>query len=210
MRLMHSWWPQSSWNQACCVLPTPLAGGGFPFLADHCWRTTGGNGCALLPLFCMQTAKGDPAVGCTSAEWADCMERFKEAAKRAVRLGGWHAYHKYPATKFWSFDNDKIHQNKNLWRALSIQKKNRYPLPPNSPDMHKVVEHCIHNLKTKFKDFLYKNPKQLTMAEYQKVLKNIFHKEVKAESIKEDVDTLYDTYRGILRARGGQPPQQFR
>lgn len=76
--------------------------------------------------------------------------------------------------------------------------------------MHKVVEHCIHNLKAKFKKFLYTNTEQLTMAQYQQALKGIFFKEITADSIKLDVDSLHDTYRAVLRARGGQIPQKFR
>lgn len=156
---MH--WPQSRSNHAWVVLLRPPGGGDPSFAADQCCCTTAGNPASGLPLLFMQTARGDPAVGCTSAEWADCMQRFKLEIEQAIRCGGWVRHFGYRAGILWSFDNDKIHSNTSLWQALKINNKNKYPLPANTPDMHKVVEHAIKGFKEKLVAFLYTNPKPL-------------------------------------------------
>lgn len=48
----------------------------------------------------------------------------------------------------WSFDNDRVHQSAlpMLREQGWLTNTKRAPLPPFSPDMHKVVEHCIARL----------------------------------------------------------------
>lgn len=129
-----------------------------------------------------------------------------------MRDSAWGQHFGYPARPIWSFDNDKIHQNKNIWQALQINSRNRYPLPPNSPDMHKVVEHCVAILKDRFQAWLYSSPTPLSMAAYQRHLKRIFEEHITAASVAADVATLPDTYHAILHptVNGGQPPQRYR
>lgn len=107
-----------------------------------------------------------------------------------------------------SFDNDKIHQNRLTLAFLKINAHNRFPLPPNSPDMHRVVERCVGRLKEAFQDWLYDHPAPRTAAEYQDELVKLFSKTQTASVIAGDVDNLPSLWPFILKAKGGWPPKK--
>ena len=98
---------------------------------------------------------------------------------------------------WWSFDNDRIHTNKERLRFLRINGRNRVPLPPRSHDMHRVIEHCINALKAAFQQWLYTHPAPRSVAEYRAALEKIFFTQITAESIAKDVRGLPALFRVI-------------
>ena len=167
--------PQSRLKYACSVLLRWQAAGLRPLAADQCRTTADGNGFAGLPLL-LQILRGEPAKGCTTSECVSVMKTFREQVESAIKSPRWAAAVGRRQRPWWSFDNDKIHQNVEARASLQINSNNRYPLPPNSPDMHRVVERCIGRLKQRFQKWLYEQPAQRSMAEYQRALLNIFFK----------------------------------
>lgn len=134
------------------------------------------------------------------------MAYFKGVVQRATQGPVWRedAGRHMP---WWSFDNDKIHQNKLRLAYLKINANNRFPLPPNSPDMHRVVERTIGRLKDKFRSWLYDNPGKRTMAEYRAELQRLFKQTVTVEGMESEVRKLPKLWRAILTAKGGWPPK---
>lgn len=187
----------------------PHAGGG-PRLAltHHRAATAAGHGAGFLPCFLLQTAAGKPAKGCTNQEWAHVMENVMAAAeRRRASSGAWPAGQ--PCT--WSFDNDKIHQKLETLIALKINHKNRFPLPPNSPDMHRVVERCIGRLKTAFRKWMYAHPTSRTMQQYQQALTTLFftNKQIAGSTaLTKDVKKLPGLFKEILAAKGSWPSKR--
>ena len=139
-------------------------------------------------------------------EWQSVMGYFKERMAAAIDSSVWRTAvgRQRP---IWSFDNDKIHQNRLILAQLKINHNNRYPLPPNSPDMHRVVERCIGRLKTKFADWLYDHPGKCTMAEYKRALLDIFMSTQTSDVINRDVKKLPQLFPLIVKAKGGWPPK---
>lgn len=135
------------------------------------------------------------------------MAYFKGVVARQVESATWRdavGRHR----PMWSFDNDRIHQNKQRLAYLQINSNNRFPLPPNSPDMHRVVERCIARLKAAFRGWLYDNPSKRTMADYRAALVDLFKRTQTADVINKDVKKLPKLWPAILRAGGDWPPKQ--
>lgn len=113
----------------------------------------------------------------------------------------------------WSFDNDRVHQ-----AALPMLREqglltttNRAPLPPFSPDMHKVVEHCIARLTCMVAAELADTEDiHLDVAHWMARLEQMFFGAITADSIARDVDSLADTYRAILEVEGAWPAKRYR
>lgn len=134
------------------------------------------------------------------------MGYFKEKVAAGMQTEAW----RQRAGRFrpiWSFDNDKIHQNRLILTYLKINANNRYPLPPNSPDMHRVVERCIGRLKRAFREWLYEHPAKRSMAEYRRALETIFKTTQTAAMIEKEVKKLNTLYKCIIKAKGGWPPK---
>lgn len=130
-----------------------------------------------------------------------------ETAKAAMGRPGWPA----GAVATWSFDNDRIHQNPITLARLKINSRNRFPLPPNSPDMHRVIERCVGRLKSTFRKWLYAHPAPRTDKQYQNALARIFYETPSVASpavIKKDALTLPTLFKCIRLARGGWPPKR--
>lgn len=111
----------------------------------------------------------------------------------------------------YSFDNDRIHMNPGTLASLKINYKNRFPLPPNSPDMHRVVEHCIGRLKTAFRKWLYAHPRARTIKQYQAALASLFYKRAGvagATAIRKDVNKLPALFKEIRAVKGGWPSKR--
>jgi hypothetical protein len=135
------------------------------------------------------------------------MEDMMETAKAAMARPGWPP----GAVATWSFDNDRIHQNPVTLARLKINSRNRFPLPPNSPDMHRVIEHTVGRLKTAFRKWLYAHPGPRSNKQYQAVLERIFYECPKVAgpaAIKKDVLGLPKLFKLIRLARGGWPPKR--
>lgn len=134
------------------------------------------------------------------------MQHFKAVVEKA-RMGNVWQKAVGSGKPVWSFDNDRIHCNPFILNGLQINSKNRYPLPPNSPDMHRVVERCIGRLKKAFQTWLHDHPAKRTMREYRAALLKIFKEKELAESINKEVKSLVKLFPHISKAKGGWPPK---
>ena len=174
-------------------------------------RTSSSNGAAGLPPFLpLQTQAGKPAKGCTNQEWSNVMATFKEVIAAARTSTTWLAGGGGACREIYSFDNDRIHQNVETLSSLQINDRNRYPLPPNSPDMHRVVERCIARLKGAFSTWFYQHPGQRSMAQYRAELERLFFHDTSVATpkiISAEVDELPTLFPLIITAQGGWPPK---
>lgn len=113
----------------------------------------------------------------------------------------------------WSFDNDRIHQGalpELQLRGISSS-SNRAPLPPHSPDMHKVVEHCIGRLTSMVDAELADTEDvQQSVAYWKGRMEHFFFGSITADSIARDVGSLGDTYRAIQEVQGAWPAKTYR
>jgi hypothetical protein len=155
----------------------------------------------------MQTKKGEPAKGCTSREFCDVMAQIQAAASSRVvpNLVGLQQQQ-----VVWSFDNDRVHEGaltELRWRGL-VTANNRAPLPPHSPDMHKVIEHCIGRLTSMVvAELADTEDVHLSVAHWQARLQDMFFNGISAESIAKDVASLSQA---IIDVGGALPAKKFR
>lgn len=109
-----------------------------------------------------------------------------------------------------SYDNDKVHVGANL-REAGIEPRDRFDLPPCSSDMHKVVEHVHGWLQARMQRWLEDmDEQQLTADACKQELRRLFFEVLQTKSIADDVASLKDTYRAIVRANGGYPAKRHR
>lgn len=191
------------------MLSRPLAGTGCLLLIDQCCCTAAGNGCAGLPLLCLQTEEGKPAKGCTKMEWVDVMCRFKMAVAARLQQRPATGPGAFGGRPIWSFDNDKIHQDRAMQSALHMYGRTRFPLPPHSHDIHHVVEHCLGRLKRDFKAWYYNHPRSRSMAEYRQALTSLFFTNQTPAVIAADVDNLPSVFNAIKEKGGDWPARKF-
>lgn len=178
------------------------------------------------------------AKGPTSEEFVDVLKQMKPGIDKAVRehpAAFLQTHHHNPDGPLLSYDNDAIHRicpSKAGFKADS-----RIPLPANSPDMHKVIEHVVANMK-RWADSQWAKqvgvaygaaengmhyhkapvkkkgrsaaPKRREPLAYQQVVRDIFFQNVVADSVRRDVSSLHATYNEIVRLNGGWPEAKHR
>lgn len=157
--------------------------------------------------FClgMQTLKGEPAKGTTSAEFVKIMKliKGKADAMKKDRPGLFTQHRDFS----YSYDNPQIHQlaSEGL-EKLGITQHDRAPLAEYSPDIHKVIEHVHGNsfIKEPTEDASVVSAKQ-----YVQLMEKVFY-EMSQASIKRDVKSLMGTYQEIIKVEGGWPKKCFR
>lgn len=113
----------------------------------------------------------------------------------------------------YSFDNDAVHQGamEELQQRGLITNSNRAPLPPNSPDMHKVVEHSIARLTSMVNSELaHTEDLVLPVEHWRSRLEQMFLTGITAASIRADVASLKATYQAIIDVAGSWPPRKYR
>jgi hypothetical protein len=113
----------------------------------------------------------------------------------------------------YSFDNDAVHKAAlpELLNRGILTANNRAPLPPCSPDMHKVVEHCIARLTVLVNEELVNSDDTLqSVAYWQQRLVTLFTSRITAPQVAADVHSLRGTYQAIINAQGGWPARQYR
>jgi hypothetical protein len=105
-----------------------------------------------------------------------------------------------------SFDNATPHTG----AADMVDEGHRFPLPPNSPDMHKVVEH-VHPFVCQRMDkwVQQQGNRKFTMAECKQQLRDIAQ-QISKHSVHRDVMSLRDTYSAIVAAGGRYPTKLLR
>lgn len=155
----------------------------------------------------MQTKKGTIARGPTSEEFLHVMEYFREEAFKVAKR------HPHIFTQgcppLFSFDNPPIH-NKAPLASIGMQQAERVDLPPCSPDMHKVIEHVFGSLTGGMNASLARDPALRSTPMYKAELERLFHAMITPEGVGRDVESLPDTYQGILDVGGGWPDKTLR
>ncbi len=140
------------------------------------------------------------------------MGRFQAAAQAVAATRAWRDQ-AAGSGPLYSFDNDRIHTVVEVLASLQINKRNRVPLPANSPDLHGVVERCIARLKRAFQQWLYDHPAARTMEEYQQALKHLFFNDPTVASprvINKQVEAMPKVYAAVVAAKGDHPPKRFK
>jgi hypothetical protein len=140
-----------------------------------------------------QTTKNKPAKKLTAAEFLDVMRNVKtktdackEANPKYYKIGG----------PYYSWDNASWHQAADL-STIGIKHEHRLPLPPNSPDMHKVIEHVVGNTKRRMKECLCDNAALTSVKDVKKAMEKVFYTKNKVTSIRKDINSLPGTYKII-------------
>jgi hypothetical protein len=107
-----------------------------------------------------------------------------------------------------SFDNDRIHTSALTTQAALLGNAGwdaatmRCPLSPWSPDMHRVIEHT-HGLATlKFREWLYANPTEHTLAEYKAAFESLYRQCCTPSVIAKDVAKLPKIYTYVATHKG--------
>lgn len=114
-----------------------------------------------------------------------------------------------------SFDNATIHDMEVL-EEVGITWENRVPLPPRSPDMHKVIEHVFGTLEGAMQEALHEDHSLTRGREYAALLRTLFKQRITALSIQKDIRSLYPLYDMLHKSKaeggveGDWPPAKFR
>ena len=121
----------------------------------------------------------------------------------------WRQEFRRGTSPIYSYDNDPIHLTQLAKLQLKIPDDCKYPLPPNSPDLHRVVEHVMAHLKGAMRQHMHSATGKRPVEEAKAQLLRVFEG-LKAESIASDVKGLPLLYRAIISLRGGWPPKPLR
>ena len=143
-------------------------------------------------------------------EFCDVVEEIQGAASSRVAP----LLTAFPGQQLvWSFDNDRIHQAAlpELQNRGLIINSNRAPLPPHSPDMHKVVEHCIGRLTSMVNAELADTEDiHHSVSHWKARMEHFFYNCISAQSIARDVSSLAATYQAIIDVAGAWPAKRYR
>lgn len=147
-------------------------------------------------------------MGTTTAEFIWLMKQIRQAVEKGLRSNpdlelGEHQV-------LYSYDNPRIHQGaQDDLEEIGISPLDRVPLPPYSPDMHKVIEHIHSNLGKALKRRLDEDSRICKPKHYAEVLQEEFYK-MDTASIQSDIKSLKKTYNEIARRGGEWPHSCFR
>lgn len=154
------------------------------------------------------------AFGHSAAEFKDVMKVFSEEAAKVLEAefaGNQEMIHMLQP--IFSFDNDHCHNGAD--DIVGPQgTEYRAPLPPYSPDMHKVIEHSYHYLSQKMRGPLFRalwkenNEHHFSPTFWWKVVED-YYKKYKVEFIRKDIESLDDTYEWIIENGGLRAPNPY-
>lgn len=84
--------------------------------------------------------------------------------------------------------------------------------PPNSPDLHKVIEHVHANTCSAFKEWvlLRSHTPRPSIEAYFDKLKQIFYATITPKMIQDDVLSLKGTFQEVCKLGGEYPAAQYR
>jgi hypothetical protein len=115
-----------------------------------------------------------------------------------------HHAHFQKDNKLWiSYDNATVHWKAQSSPLLKSVQWDRLPLPPHSPDMHKVIEHSHARAVKEFQQWLLDHPGHHSMEQYMFQFESVYRQCNKASVIKNDVASLPALYDWIW-AHGGE------
>lgn len=107
----------------------------------------------------------------------------------------------------WSYDNPSIHDAD--LSSLGITELNRYPLPPQSGDMHKVIEHVHAILCGAMSAWVARNPKVTKAADLRAKMRELFFEVINPTSVSADVASLPKLWRWIKDNGGKYSPNRL-
>jgi hypothetical protein len=164
----------------------------LPFMLQSllCMPIYGSNW--FTPFLHLQTRKGQPAKRQTSDEFKDRVQDIKEASEKSKEE---HPQYFSKGGPYYSWDNASFHTSMNL-EEVGTCTSDMWELPPNSPDMHKVIEHVVGRVKMALRNALCDNAKLTTVNKLKHECKRVFF-EITAESVQKDIDSLPNTYKHI-------------
>lgn len=116
----------------------------------------------------------------------------------------------------WSFDHPNIHGGRDgasVLEALGLNAADHFPLPANSCDLHKVIEHTHARLVGSFQRWLYADCQEYDMSTYKEKLKALFYTDASvahSSVISADIATMPELCDQIVEVKGGWPPKAFR
>lgn len=165
-----------------------------------------------------KTRRERPARGTTKAEFVDFLKETVEKIKKLLEGGEsrllWEVAGLSGVEPMFSFDNPRIHGGAERWEELmlacDLEKKQRYPLSPYSPDIHRVIEHTHARLCGDFQRWINSHTGPFDLPAYKSKLFELFYERQTPEVIANDVKTLPALYAAIIKAGGGWPPKPFR
>ena len=182
----------------------------------------------LAPRACLQLKKGkDGKMVMAKAGAPDYKDMQRFLTQCMARIDDWRApAGQNPSDKFpiphnffpiWSLDNAPVHAkayNDLTWKNKPAGDFGHAQPPPYSPDLHKVIEHVHGTVCVKFREELDKMTHPLpTIKEYFRKIQLIFYTSITAQSVQEDVRSLFGaegTMMQIVGAKGGYPAAKYR
>jgi hypothetical protein len=158
----------------------------------------------------LQNKDGSDAKTFCAAEFTDCTKQFEGIAAKVLE-------------EAYGEDQEKIQQNQPIfsWDNASVHVGGdkvigpkgtpfRAPLPPHSPDMHKVIEHVFNRCANYFKHIvpaLFHECEHHTLALWPQLVESyLFHVE-QLQWVRADVDSLKKTYQFIKDHNGDVCPR---
>lgn len=102
---------------------------------------------------------------------------------------------------YYSWDNAPANWSNDDMPDGAFEAVYRLPLPPYSPDMHKVIEHCMAHIKRALLRFAHETPELCTPETLQQQAKLAFES-ITVESIYNDVWSLPTTYAVVAGEEG--------
>lgn len=149
----------------------------------------------LAALPCLQTKDGKGvAKGETAEEFEDMMALVSRQVEALQAL------HPKWAEEgaIYSWDNAAFHTRAHL-PALDDR---RLVIPPRSPDIHKVIEHTFHPVKSGFRHAFGHRRKVKSVKQAMRLLQQVVGEVVDAESVSRDCLTVKQTLLSIIKNGG--------
>lgn len=147
----------------------------------------------------LQTKKGETAKTITAAEFVECMKEIKDKSEKCTHEDEHKKYYK-KGGPYYSRDNAPWHAFANL-QEVGIEPEDILQLPPNSPDMHKVIEKIINNTWRELHSYLLEHAEVTTAKDVVAAFQKAFANNIKVETVRKLVDGLPKTYRAIQASR---------
>jgi hypothetical protein len=160
---------------------------------------------------------GNEAKGPTAFEFLrDVLgPAIKAARLRLQRLLG-RAKDGVQLEPMFSFDSARIHISALGAHFAEMHKQikwcmgMRFALPVYSPDLHRVIEHAHARAVLQFRQWLYENPKEVTIGRYKAEFERIFRECCTPQIIAQDVAGLPELYKVVKARNGAWAPRKFR
>lgn len=99
-----------------------------------------------------------------------------------------------------SWDRAKWHKPGRVLADARDIKFKQMPVPPQSHDIHKVIEHAINTFKAAFRKHLIDHPEIQRLEEIKAAAEKTFFKAVTRDGVRKDIRSLPATFRAINRS----------